>query len=747
MYKNLVKLIIILLFFTANVLAESFSKYNVTGNQRVSEETIINFSKLKKNVEISKNDLNNALKNIYDSNFFDEVSMEISDNTLNINVKEYPIIQDIIFNGVKAKKFIEVIQSQTTLKPKSSFNKFTLQSDLNAISNVLRKSGYYFSEVEVQQKVNSNNTLNIIYDITMGEKALINEIKFIGDKKFKSSKLQSVIRSEENKFWKFLSRNKYLNKELTELDKRLLKSFYLNKGYYLVKVEDVYSQILDNKNFSLTYKIDSGKRFIFNSFSLEMPEDYNSKDFDDLREIFKDLEKSKYSYKAIESILDEIDQIAATENYEFIDVSVIETIVDDNKIDFVFKIKEGERFYVESINILGNNITNEEFIRQKLVVDEGDPFNNLLHNKTINKLRSANIFKSVRSKVKEGSTKGLKEIDITVEEKPTGEITAGAGYGTSGSTFAIGVRENNFQGKGVQLETNITITEESLKGKFSYTNPNFAYSDRSVTTSIQSTTLDKESDFGYKSSLNRFALGTGFEQYENLYFYPNFSIQHEDLTTTANASAEYKKQQGTYFDTLFNYSLSYDKRNSPFRPSEGFVSTFVQEVPLISDNYSVINGYQVTGYNEIMDNSVLSVGIYTRAINSLQSGEDVRVSKRLFLPSSKLRGFEAGKIGPKDGEDFVGGNYMASFNTAVTLPFLFETLDNVDFSLFFDAANVWHVDYSQVADQGNSIRSATGIAVDVITPVGPLSFSLSQPISKQTGDVTESFRFNLGTTF
>ena len=212
MYKNLIRSIIILLFFTANVLAESFSKYNVTGNQRVSKETIINFSKLKKNVEISENDLNKALKNIYGSNFFEEVSIVISGNTLNINVKEYPIIQDIIFNGIKAKKFIELIQAQTTLKPKSSFNKFTLQSDLNAISNVLRKSGYYFSEVEVQQRVNSNNTLNIIYDITMGEKALINEIKFIGDKKFKSSKLRSVIRSEESKFWKFLSRNKFLNK-------------------------------------------------------------------------------------------------------------------------------------------------------------------------------------------------------------------------------------------------------------------------------------------------------------------------------------------------------------------------------------------------------------------------------------------------------------------------------------------------------------------------------------------------------
>ena len=173
----------------------------------------------------------------------------------------------------------------------------------------------------------------------------------------------------------------------------------------------------------------------------------------------------------------------------------------------------------------------------------------------------------------------------------------------------------------------------------------------------------------------------------------------------------------------------------------------VQEIPIVSDSYAIINGYQITGYNEIMGDSVLSIGLYTRAVNSLQSNEDVRVSKRLFLPSSRLRGFEVGKIGPKDGADFVGGNYMASFNTALTLPFLFQSFDNVDFAVFYDAANVWHVDYDSLVDQGNSIRSAAGVAVDVITPVGPLSFSLSQPITKQSGDVTESFRFNLGTTF
>ena len=320
---------------------------------------------------------------------------------------------------------------------------------------------------------------------------------------------------------------------------------------------------------------------------------------------------------------------------------------------------------------MGNNITNEEFIRQNVVIDEGDPFNNLLHNKTINKLKSAGIFKSVKSEVKDGSSVGLKVIDIEVEEKPTGEITAGAGYGSNGSTFIVGIKENNFKGEGIQLDSNLQLTEETIKGKFSYTVPNFRYSERSLSTSLESSSIDKEKDYGFKSSLNKFAMGTSFEQYENIFFSPNFSLSHEELTTTANASANYKKQEGSYFDTLLNYSLSYNTLDSSYRPSSGIVSTFVQELPIVSDGYNIINGYQVTGYKEVTNDSILAVGFYSRAINSLQSNQDVRVSKRMFLPAGKLRGFEPGKIGPKDGADFVGGNYLASFNTSVSLPFLF----------------------------------------------------------------------------
>ncbi len=747
MFKNLLRSVAALFLLSTSTFAEVFSDFNITGNDRVSSQTIINFSKLKKGSDLSDFELNEGLKNIYKTNFFEYVDLKIENKILNINVIEYPIIQDIEFVGIKAKKYVSALREKILLKPKSSFNEFILQKDLNVILNSLRMAGYYFSTVEVEKKINSNDTINLTFNVDMGEKASIKQIKFIGDKKFKSSKLLSVITSEEAKFWKFLSKKKYLDKQRTSLDKRLIKNFYLDRGYYQVNVEDVYTQVVNKEDFILTYKIDSGLKFKFNTFDIKIPDDYDIKRFSELKKVFKKLENSTYSYEKIDSILDEIDKIAVTENYEFIDASVIETVVDNNKIDFIFNIKEGDKFYVERINIKGNNITVEKFIRQKLLVDEGDPFNKLLHNKSINKIKSSNIFKSVESKTIDGSTEGLKIIDITVEEKPTGEILAGAGYGTTGSSLMVGIKENNFNGQGVKLDFNINISPESLTGKFSYTDPHFAYSDRAVTTSIQSTSTDKEKDYGFKSSLNKISLGTSFEQYENLYFSPNLSIANEDLKTTANASENYKKQEGSYFDMLFNYSLSYSDLNSRYRPTKGYVSTIVQELPVVSNGHAMVNGYQITNYTELFDEAVLTLGLYTRAVTSLKSNTDVRVSKRLFLPQQKLRGFESGKVGPKDGADYVGGNYMASFNASTTLPFLFPTFDNVNFSVFFDAANVWHVDYSKKVDQGNTVRSATGLAVDLISPIGPLSFSFSKPITKAETDATESFRFNLGTTF
>ena len=742
---KLVLLTTLFLLKTSFVFSEIINNISVIGNNRVSDETIINFSEIKKGNDVTDKILNKSLKNLYKTNFFELVELKLDKNDLTIIVKEYPLIEQIVVNGVKAQKNIKKIKDSMKLKEKNPYIESIVKEDLNRILNSFKQNGFYFVKIDTKIEKNQNDTVNIIFDIDQGDKATINKIKFIGDKKFKDRKLRSVITSEEDKPWKFISRKKYLDIERVNLDKRLLKNFFLDKGYYQVEITDAYSQILNQKDFVLTYNINAGEKFFFGDFKLILPTEFDPKKFDDLEKFFKKIKNEKYSYQDIEKILDKIEKIALNQNYEFIDAKVTE-VINDNKIDFSFKIIDTEKLYVNKINILGNNITSEQFIRDQLIVDEGDPFNKILHTKSINKLKSKNLFSKVEYEILDTENADQKDINISIEEKPTGELMAGAGYGTDGSTFSVGIRENNFRGEGVELNSKLSLSEETVKGFLEYTHPNFAFSDRQLSTSLESTVTDRLTNYGYKSSLNSVSLGTRYEQFENTFFSPKLSISSETLDTTSTASAAYKKQDGSYFDATLGYGLTLDKRNSPFQPSSGYYSSWYQSLPVVSENAEIINGYIITGYKELIDDMIVSSGIYTRAVNSL-SGDDVRASKRLYAPSSRLRGFESGKVGPTDGTDHVGGNYVVTLNTSSTIPYVLQTQENMDLKVFFDAGNVWGVDYSSSLDDSNSIRTSTGFALEILTPVGPLSFSYAEAISKASSDKTESFKFQLGTTF
>tara|TARA_B100000902_G_scaffold191495_1_gene183021 strand:- start:142 stop:2376 length:2235 start_codon:yes stop_codon:yes gene_type:complete len=744
MYKIFVLAVVLLLKIT-NSYAEVINNIEIVGNNRVSKATILNFSELKKGDDVSLSNINESLKSLYNTNFFEDVNINIKNNLLTISVKEYPVIQEINFKGIKRKQTVEDLKEQISLKEKNPFNESLIKNDLNKILNILKNSGFYFADANVQIEENQNNTINIIYNVNMGEKATIKEIQFIGDKKYKKRKLSSIITSEENKFWKVISKGKYLNISRIELDKRLLKNFYLNKGYYQVQINDAYSKIIDNENFVLTFNINAGKKFIFGDMNLVLPDDFDPAKFTKLKKIFKKNKNETYNFKLIEKIIDEIESIALFQNYEFIDAKVIET-VNDNKVDFTFNIEESAKIYVEKINLFGNNITSEEFIRDNLLVDEGDPFNKILHTKSINMLKSKGLFSKVNSEIVDTDDQGKKVVNLFFEEKATGEISASAGVGTDGTSFGLGIKEKNFNGKGIALEANLALSEDAVRGLFYYTHPNFAYSDRALTTSLESTVTDKLTDSGYKSNLNAVGLGTRYEQFDNLFFAPSLSISDETIETTSTASSAYKKQEGSYFDTIFNYSLTYDKRNFRFQPTDGFISRWTQNIPLFSNTPSILNGYSFTAYNELVDDMVISTGIYTRAINALND-DDVRVSQRLFAPSSRLRGFKSGSVGPKDGNDFVGGNYIATLNTSSTIPYVLQTMESVDLKVFLDVGNVWGVDYSSSIDDSNKIRSSSGIALEILSPVGPLSFSYAQVLSKADTDQTESFKFQLGTTF
>ena len=322
----------------------------------------------------------------------------------------------------------------------------------------------------------------------------------------------------------------------------------------------------------------------------------------------------------------------------------------------------------------------------------------------------------------------------------------GAGAGSEGGTLGFSVTENNFLGKGIQLSSSLDLTEDSIRGLFSVTNPNFNYSGKSLSTSVESTNVDKLTDSGYKSTKTGFTFGTGFEQFQNVYFTPRLSNFYEDISTKDTASANLKKQSGSYLESKFSYGLDYDMRNQRFQTTDGFRSKFNQSIPIVSEEYSFGNTYDFKTWYKLPNNMVTSFNIYGRTVNSL-TGDDVKITNRFWLPRNKLKGFRTRNIGPVDANDYVGGNYGAAVNFDTTLPMIFSNVQNVDLRYFLDTANLWGVDYSSDVDQSNTIRASTGVVVDWFTPIGPLNFSLAQDISKADDDKTETFQFNLGTTF
>ena len=458
----------------------------------------------------------------------------------------------------------------------------------------------------------------------------------------------------------------------------------------------------------------------------------------------KKLENEPYSINRIEDIVEKIETITINEQYESIKASVKENI-DSNKININFKIEETEKFFIERINIFGNNVTRESVIRNQIEIDEGDPFNQILYAKSLNNIKALNFFENVDGKIIDGNEFNTKIININITEKATGEIFAGVGTGTDGSSFAFGIKENNYLGRGVKVDSNLNVSEERIKGKFLVSNPNYKNSDKNLDLSLEATSIDRLGTSGYKSGVTGFSIGTQFEYLDDLKLGLSTRNTIEKIDVDSSASARQKKQDGNYFDSFIGLDLFYDKRNQKYQTTSGFFSNYNLSMPILSDTNTLTNAYNYKFFKELYENNVSSFSFMFKGASSL-SGDDIKLSERLYLPGKKLRGVESGKIGPKDGSDYVGGNYISSINATTTVPKILENVQNVDIVMFADAANIWGVDYDSSLDN-SGIRSSVGVGLDWLTPVGPLTFSFAHPVTKEPTDIEETFRFNIGTSF
>ena len=746
--KTISKYIFVFFLFSLSisVLAENVNEIKITGNKKISEETIIIYGEIKKNKDYLEKDINKVINNLYSTGLFEDINIVLEKNTLLINVREYKSISSLIISGEKSNNFLDKLKKNLRLKEKRPFNRSFLNQDIETIKRFYSSRGFNSVNAEITVNDLDDNNVELIIDIAKGNKTKISSIKFLGDKKIKDKRLRDIIASEEDKFWKVLSSNTNFSESQINLDTRLLENYYRSIGYKNVKVISKSANFNDEGNIDLVYSISAGKRFKINKIETNVDDIYDKKIFLPLNKEYTSVIGQFYSPFTIRKLLESIDELIENNNLQFVEHNVQESIDEEtNNISIKFNIFEGKKILVEKVNIYGNNVTSEKVIRSELLVDEGDPFTLIGVQKSISNIKARNIFRDVNYELTDGTDENLKIINLTVEEKPTGEISAGAGIGTDGGSFAFNISENNWLGEGKILNFELEVDQEAIEGTFNYSDPNYDFLGNAINYYLGSASNDKPNQ-GYENTVISSGINTTFEQYKNIYTNLGLGFSYDDLRTDGTASANLKKQSGEFSEINANYGLKYDRRNRSFMPTDGSIIQFSQILPIYADRPYIGNTFSASKYNEFTENIIGAGKIYLSSINGLDD-EDVRISKRKFLSSSRLRGFKRNKVGPKDGTDHIGGNYAAAVNFETTLPNFLPDNTRTDIGLFLDFGNVWSVDYDKTIDDSNKLRSSTGVALNWSSPLGPMSFVFSTNLQKAETDETESFKFNLGTTF
>jgi len=752
MFKfKIIKLSFFLIFFfsVSNVFSIEIENIVINGNKRISKETIYNYVLQNDNYRSNNsNALDSLQKKLFATGFFSEIKIKYIKNSLIIDVKENPFIKFFYVDGISESEF-DNLQKFLLNKENSFFSEAQLKIDNNKIVDFFKSKGFYNIDFSVDLIKLENNQINLIYNIKKNNVSKIKKIEFIGNKKFTRSTLYSVINSSIDGWWKFLSSTTKVNNELLNYDVELLKRHYLNNGFYDFQVLSFYYEKLSGNSVSLIFSLYEGNKYDFESIEIINKNIAISKDIlNKIKLIANENLNTNYSLVKIQKFRNEIDDLLEYNNLSDLKYSVAE-IKKNNKININLIFSKITNIYqIKNISIVGNEITNESVIRRNLFFQEGDNFNEQKLKKSIRKLRNLGIFKEVKYEIKFNNSESDNSIDIKFEivEQATGEISAGAGAGTNGAVINFGIQEKNFLGNGNRLSSYINLGTEKIEGNINFTDNDFQKSGNSLTTSLYATKYDFTDSSGYENSIYGSKISLRYELFENIFFSPGMALEYDSFDANINASTLIKKRDGDYLSSKVFYKIFNDKKNSSINPTEGYDFGFGQTLSaLISDVPSIENIIFGSYYREIKPKFNGSIKYRLRSINGID--DDVKFSERFHLSEQVLRGFKSRGVGPKDGNDHVGGNYSINSSFGTTVPSFIPENWNTTTGFFVDMANVWGIDYSDSIDDSNGLRMSIGVGLNWLSPLGPISMTYASPLLKESSDNERQFSFNLGTVF
>jgi len=733
----------------SNASAFYVKSVDIEGLKRVEKETVNAYLGIKKGTDVSQDALDASFKNLYATGLFSDIKMETLDSgVLKVEVTENPLIAERAFDGNK-KLSDKILSAEVLSKPNSIYNKSKVLEDVQRIIALYKKSGRYGATVSPKIIERDENRVDLIFEIDEGSKAKISQINFFGNKHYSSSDLKEEIMSRESRWYRLLGSSDTYDADKMNYDKEMLRRFYYERGYADFDVTSAVAELApNNKSFILNFNVDEGIRYKVGEITIDSEiEDVNTK------KLYKEIDIKKgewYNIKKIERSITDMTEYLGKKGFVFAEVSPTLERHEDGVIDVAFHVVQGERIFVNRINISGNTRTIDEVIRREIRIDEGDAFNVSKIRDSRRNIENLNYFSKVDiDSVPVDENKA--DLNINVEEKSTGYFNVGVGYSTTnGALVQAGITENNFQGKGQELSLNGSVSQRTKDYSLSFTEPYFLGRRLSAGADLFYSDEDYQDESSYDTSSIGLRTRLGWNYTDDFYQTVRYTIRNDEIRNVKENASEYvKKEKGKTTGSIIGQTLYYDKRDSAVRTKEGYFLSFGNDIAGLGGDEKFfkfdVKAYQYYTIADYWTFKFHANGGYIVGYG----GKDVRLSNRYYLGGSTMRGFEYAGIGARDKktDDALGGNWELYGGAELSFPIGLDDL-GVRGRTFFDIGMLGKPDgiNKKDVDYSSKPRASVGFGFEWFSPMGKIDIDFGFPVMKEDYDEREVFRLNFGTS-
>jgi outer membrane protein insertion porin family len=736
------------------VWAEAISEISVEGNKRVEDSTVMSYLPFRSGDEYQPVKASRAVKTLYGTGLFSDVKLNLSGSKLVVNVVENPMVNKVAFEGnekLADKRLSEIVK----LRARAVFTPAKVQADVQEILAAYRARGRYVVEVEPQLIKREQNRVDVIYKISEGEKTKIRSIRFIGNSRFSDADLRTVVRTKESRFWRFLTTADSYDADRVEVDKELLRRFYIKAGHADFRVISAVTELSrDKKSFYITFTVDEGPIYDFGKVDLTLAAKEPDLKVDEIKEQITLKTGQRYDGARVDDNIGYIYDYLGSKGFAFLGVEPrFERNRDSRIVDVTFLVRPGPRVYVNRINIFGNNQTQERVIRREFRFAEGDAFSSEKLKRTKDRLTFLGYFQGVDMDQKDTEAQDKVDIDVKVVEQSTGEFNIGAGFSTfEGALATTQLREKNFLGRGQSLNLAFALSGKRQDFNFSFTEPYFRDQELSAGFDAFNTRRDFSDESSYDIASTGGAVRFGFPTGEFTRNSVKVGLKEVNIENIESGASQFvTAQEGKKSSLTLANTYSIDTRDSYLAPTKGYHAAFgVEYSGLGSDTDYLRTTVNASVHKELADDWVFSVGGRFGYTNDL--GQELPLYEYFHMSGDDVRGFDRRGIGPRDRStgDALGGTYLAGHNIELTFPIPGGKEMGISGVAFTDGAII--TGFSE-GDGANVIdnrvyRVSAGVGLNWNTPFGaPLRMEFGIPLIEAEEDKSKIFSISFGARF